>query len=400
MAWNEPGKSNNQGGNQDGPPDLDQAFKDFTNKFSGLFGKKKSSGNGNGNNNDGDPISLKPFIIIGVIVALVIWAVSGIFIVSPAEEAVVLQFGKYEKTVGSGPHWMPRFIQSETKVNVQKISSYSYTSQMLTSDQNIVDVAVSIQYRVGNARDYLYNLVNATQSVQQATASALRQVMGNTTLDQVLTSGRAEVRQKVRVQLEKVLKLYNSGVLVTDVALQPAKAPAEVKDAFDDAIKAQEDETRFQNQAEAYANGVLPIAEGRAKRIHAEAVAYAKQVVLKAQAAVAEFNAIYPVYKNSPRVTRERMYLTAIENVLRHSSKVFVDTKGNNNNLMYLPLDKLVDQAENKVSRKSVDDDKVTQQDLDQQGVMQGEDYNATPIRPGVMTKVNPDSTVGQGARP
>jgi membrane protease subunit HflK len=401
MAWNEPGKGGQQGGNQDGPPELDKVFKDLSDKLSGLFGKKKSNPASSGGGSSA-PTNFKPFIIGGVILLLVIWVLSGIFIVSPAEKAVVLQFGKYETTVGPGPHWIPRLIRSETKVNVQEISNYSYSAQMLTKDQNIVDVAVSVQYRVGDVRDYLYNLVNATNSVQQATASALRQVMGVTTLDQVLTSGRAVVRQAVMQQLEKILQIYHAGIEITDVALQPAKAPAEVKDAFDDAIKAQEDEQRYQNQAEAYANGVLPIAEGRAKRITAEAKAYSQQVVLQADAAVAQFNAIYPVYKDAPRVTRERLYLTAIENVLRHSSKVFVDTKGNNNNLMYLPLDQLVAKEEKKLTEKN-DTDTVTAQELDQSGVLQNS-YENPLSRSGALNNnsstVNPDSLVGQGARP
>ena len=398
MAWNEPGNGNKQGGNQDGPPDLDKVFKDMSDKFSNLFGKKKSSsGTSSGGNGASSSVNAKPFIIIGLIVLPIIWALSGIFIVSPAEKAVVLQFGRYQSTVGPGPHWLPQFIQSETTLDVQKISNYSYSAQMLTKDQNIVDVSVAVQYRISDARDYLYNLTNPSNSVQQATASALRQVIGNTTLDQVLTSGRAVVRQDVMTQLEKILTMYHAGIDVTDVALQPAKAPTEVKDAFDDAIKAQEDEQRYQNQAEAYANGVVPLAQGRAKRFSEEAGAYAKQVVLQAQAAVSEFNAIYSVYRNAPEVTRERMYLTAIEHVLQRSSKVFVDTKGNNNNLMYLPLDKLIAKTEKTLQATVNNSDTVTTQDLDQSGVLENTETTSQPIR---STFTNPDSTVGQGARP
>ena len=396
MAWNEPGKSG-QGGNQDGPPDLDKVFKDIGDKFSGLFGKKKTSSNG-GSSAGGEVTNLKPFIIGGVIVALLIWALSGIFIVSPAERSVVLQFGQYRSTVGPGPHWIPRFIQSETTVNVQNISNYSYSAQMLTTDQNIVDVAVAVQYRISDAKNYLYNLVNANDSVQQATASALRQVIGHTTLDQVLTSGRAVVRQDVLEQVEKILQLYHAGIEITDVALQPARAPAEVKDAFDDAIKAQEDEQRYQNQAEAYANSVVPIAQGKAKRIGQEADAYAKKVVLQSKGAVAQFNAVYAVYKNAPTVTRERMYIETIEKVLEESSKVFIDTKGNNN-LMYLPLDKLIGSKVKDLSNSDDDDQTVTSQDLTDSGVLRNTDSSEeNNLRAGPYA--NPDSTVGQGVRP
>lgn len=399
MAWNEPGNGNKQGGNQDGPPDLDKVFKDMSDKFSRLFGKKKSS-SGSSTSGSGGSVNVKPLIIVGLIVLLIIWALSGIFIVSPAEKSVVLQFGRYQSTVGPGPHWIPQFIQSETTLDVQKISNYSYSAQMLTKDQNIVDVSVAVQYRISDARDYLYNLTNANNSVQQATASALRQVIGNTTLDQVLTSGRAVVRQDVMTQLEKILALYHAGIDVTDVALQPAKAPSEVKDAFDDAIKAQEDEQRYQNQAEAYANGVLPLARGRAKRFSEEAGAYAQQIVLQAQAAVSQFNAVYSVYRNAPEVTRERMYITAVEKVLQHSSKVFVDTKGNNNNLMYLPLDKLISKTEKSLQASVNNSDTVTTQDLEQSGVLDDSGSNVKLSQPNQSSFTNSDSTVGQGARP
>jgi membrane protease subunit HflK len=336
MSWQEP--KNNGQKNEQGPPDLDELLKKFSHKISQLFGKKNSS-----SATPTEPKSLG--IGFGVILAVVllIWALSGVFIVSPAEQGVVLLFGKYQRTVGSGPHWIPRFFESETTVNVQKISTYSYDAPMLTQDQNIVDVSVAVQYRIINPRDYLFNVVNPTMSLQQATASALRQVIGQTTLDAILTTGRAEVRDSVSQQLTKILSIYNAGIVITDVALQPAKAPEQVKNAFDDAIKAQEDEQRFKNQAEAYAMGVVPIAQGKAKRIMQEAQAYKQQIVLQAQADVARFLAILPVYQASPAVTRDRLYISTLQGILQRSQKVFVDTS-KSNNLLYLPLDKLMEQ--------------------------------------------------------
>jgi membrane protease subunit HflK len=397
MAWNEPGKGGNQSGGQDGPPDLDKVFKDIADKFNSFFGGKKKSSSGSNGSGEG-AVSVKPFIIGGVVIALILWGLSGIFIVSPAERAVLLTFGKYSSTVGPGPHWVPRMIQQETTVNVKKISNYSYSAQMLTKDQNIVDVAVAVQYRISNAREYLYNLTNPDNSMQQATASALRQVMGNTTLDEVLTSGRAVVRQNILEQIEKILTMYNAGIEITDVALQPARAPAEVKEAFDDAIKAQEDEQRYQNQAEAYANGVIPLAQGKSKRITQEAGAYEQQVVLQAQAAVAEFDAIYSVYQNAPKVTRERMYLTAMENVLQHSSKVLVDTKGHNN-LMYLPLDKLL-AKQSATAENNAGNDSISSKDLAASGVLPSSYTNDSANSDSSSAYVNPDSTVGGGVRP
>lgn len=322
---------------------------------------------------------------------MLIWVLSGMFVVSPAEQSVVLLFGKYQQTLDSGPHWIPRFIESQTTLNVQKISTYSYSAQMLTQDQNIVDVAVAVQYRIDNARDYLFNVVNPTESLQQATASALRQVIGNTTLDNVLTTGRAEVRDKIKVQLQNILAIYHSGIDVTDVALQPARAPEQVKDAFDDAIKAQEDEQRFTNQAQAYAMGVVPIAQGNAKRIVQEAMAYKQQIVLQAQADVSRFLAILPTYQSAPAVTRDRIYLTTMEGILARSSKVFVDTKSNN--MIYLPLDKIHGK-----SAKSTDSnvDRITQAltttgDLSDKSVA-----HASADRPDRFS-TNPDSQISQG---
>ncbi len=339
MAWNEPG---NGGDKNEGPPELDKVFRDLSSKITGLFAKRNNTRSTLGGSNKSIPVNRKPLVIGGIAVIVTIWLLSGIFIVSPAQRAVVLQFGKYYETVGPGPHWLPRFIRSQTTVDVQKIANYTYSAaKMLTKDQNIVDVSVVAQYRIADAKDYLYNLVNADNSVKQAIASSLRQVMGNTTLDQVLTSGRTVVRQEVEQQLIKILRLYHAGIEITDVALQPARAPAAVKTAFDDAIKAQEDEQRYQNQAQAYANQVVPLAQGKAKRILQEAEAYKQKVVLAAKGDVSKFTAIYTVYRNAPTVTKERLYLDAMEAVLQHSSKVFVDTTGSNN-LFYLPLDKLV----------------------------------------------------------
>lgn len=382
MAWNEP---NNNQQKPEGPPDLDKAFKELLAKFNGLFGQKSSGSSSQKGSNS----SAKSLLFIGFFVLIALWALSGIFIVAPAEKAVVLQFGRYHSTVESGPHWLPRFIRTAQKVNVQKVSNYSYSAQMLTKDQNIVDVAVAVQYRVSDARQFLFNVKNPNISLQQATASALRQVIGNTTLDQVLTTGRAVVRQQVVLQLNKILKLYQAGIQITDVALQPAQAPSEVKAAFDDAIKAQEDEQRYQNQAEAYANNVVPVAQGRAKRILQEANAYAQQTVLNAQGNVARFDALFRAYKQAPTVTRERLYLDAMQEIMQRSTKVFVDTKGNNN-LLYLPLNKLLhaqssanSQSEQVVSGLNAADNMLGQDDI------------------GASNNMNPDSVVGtRGVRP
>ncbi len=415
MAWTEPGKdkqpeeqkSNNDNKNKEqGPPDLDEAFRQLSKKFSSLFGgSKKPSGNNNSqpsSSGSGLPtFKVSRFGVIAFLLLLVIvWILSGIFIVSPPEQSVVLQFGQYEKTVGPGPHWIPRFINSETTLNVEKISNYSYDALMLTKDQNIVDVAVAVQYRISDAKQYLYSVSNPIASLQQATASALRQVIGNTTLQSVLTSGRAVVRQEVSVQLTKTLALYNTGIVITDIALQPARPPEQVKAAFDDAIKAQEDEQRYINQAQAYAMGVVPIAEGGAKRIAAAAQAYQQQVVLDAQAETTRYLAVLPVYMRAPTVTRERMYLSTMEAVLSHTNKVFIDANSSHN-LLYLPFDKLFQHQQVQVPMRLANDNDVQASNLAASGNINSSENGSSDdngiARPSRFTIDNPDNNVSGG---
>lgn len=353
MPWNEPGSGNNndqkdpwtgkpkQNG---GPPDLEALLRQFKKKLDAFLSNKKTTG-------QTEPSEKKPPFkfgrnrIITVLLFLVaIWFLWGIFIVGPAEQAVVLRFGKYVETVGPGPHWIFRGIEDAYTVNEQRIATYSYDSEMLTKDENIVSVAVAVQYRINSARDYLFNVTKPAESLHQATASALRQVIGGTNLDQVLTSGREQIRKQVQDQTTSILAKYQTGLLITDVAIQPARAPDEVKEAFDDAIKAQEDEQRFENQAQAYAMQVVPIAQGQAQRLSAEAKAYQQQVVLHAQAETAPFLALLPEYQKAPAVTRERLYLETLQKVFADTSKVLVDTTGNN--MFYLPLDKLMNPSE------------------------------------------------------
>lgn len=350
MAWNEPGSGNNNDKDpwtgkpkRNTPPDLEQALRTLRNKLAQLLGSKNNSSQPSGSNQN------PPFKFSGISFAALLallaglWILWGIFIVDPAEQAVIVRFGKYVDTVGPGPHWVPRLIDSVYTVNEQKIATYTYAAQMLTQDQNLVAVSTAVQYRVGNARDYLFNVVDPTESLKQATASALRQVIGHSNLDLVLTSGREQIRQQTQDLLTKILARYNTGLIVTDVALLPAKAPDEVKDAFDDAIRAQEDEQRFVNQAQSYAMQVEPNAKGQAQRLLADSKAFQQQVVLRAKADTAQFLALLPKYQSAPGVTRDRMYLDTLESVLANTNKVLVDT--NSNSMFYLPLDKLIHTA-------------------------------------------------------
>lgn len=336
MGWNEPdqGKDPWKGKNQ--PPDLDEALKRLHGKLKKmLFGSTA----GKAGNEPPKTSNSSLAVVMFALSAFILWVLSGIFIVDPAEQAVILRFGKYVETVGPGPHWIPRLISSKVVMNVDRLLDYSYSAQMLTSDENLVSVSLAVQYRIGDLQQYLFNVANPEESLQQATSSALRQVVGTTTLDQIITEGREVWGGQVQDTLIKTLSLYKTGIVIVNVSPQPARAPESVQDAFDDAIKAQEDEKRFKEQAYAYAAKVVPIAEGNASRIRQEAEAFAKQVVLQAQGEVAEFLALLPHYIAAPEITAKRMYLDTMQMVLTKSSKIIVDGKAGN--LLYLPLDKL-----------------------------------------------------------
>ncbi|MFJ1269025.1 FtsH protease activity modulator HflK [Legionella lytica] len=347
MGWNEPDKGKDPWKGKNQPPDLDEALKRLHDKLKKMFfGTAGKSGT------EPPKTSSSNTSLIAIMVAVsafILWALAGIFIVDPAEQAVILRFGKYVETVGPGPHWIPRLISSKVVMNVDRLLDYSYSAQMLTSDENLVSVSLAVQYRIGDLQQYLFNVANPEESLQQATSSALRQVVGTTTLDQIITEGREIWGNQVHETLTKTLEMYKTGIVIVNVSPQPARAPESVQDAFDDAIKAQEDEKRFKEQALAYAAKVVPIAEGNASRIKQEAEAFSKQVVLQAQGEVAEFLALLPQYILTPDITAQRMYLETMQMVLTKSSKIIVDSKAGN--LLYLPLDKLAkSQPENSLT--------------------------------------------------
>ncbi|WP_417664177.1 FtsH protease activity modulator HflK [Pseudidiomarina donghaiensis] len=345
MAWNQPGNGNNndrdpwknQGGRDQGPPDLDEAIKNLLGKL-GLGGNK---GKGGGSNKTGGGFPARGFGVIAII-AVAIWFIAGFYTVKEAERGVVLRFGQYHNLVESGLHWRPLFVDSVQTVDVSNVQQFQSEGFMLTQDENVVHVELDVQYRIVNPRDYLYAVENADNSLAQATDSALRYVVGHTTMDEVLTVGREAVRQNTLELLENIIAPYQLGIQVVDINLLPARPPEAVKDAFDDAIAAQEDEQRFIREAEAYAREIEPLARGQVRRVLQEAQAYREQVVLKAQGEVARFNELLPQYKAAPQVTRERLYIETLENIYSNTAKVMVDVEGSNN-MMYLPLDKVLE---------------------------------------------------------
>ena len=343
MSWNEPGGSNgdkdpwgNRNKNQ-GPPDLDEVFANFRKKFGGIFGDKS------GGNNKGSSSFSISFVLIG---ALVIWALSGIYIIDEGKQGVVLQFGEFHSISEPGPHWYPRFIQSVETVDISGVRSVNLgrnTSEalMLTKDENIVDVEFTVQYKVKNAKDFLFNVSNPTATLIQATESAIREIVGKNNIDFVIQEGRPEVAARTEKLIQDILDDYKAGIQVTNLNMQDAQAPEQVQEAFDDAIRSREDRDRKVKEAEAYKNDIIPKARGAAARLIQEATAYRDEKVARSSGEANRFNQILIEYKKAPKVTRERLYLETMQDVLSGTNKVMVDVK-QGNSLMYLPVDKLM----------------------------------------------------------
>lgn len=351
MAWNEPGDNSNKndqdpwggrrGGGRQGPPDLDEAFRKLQDSLNGIFGKpKRGSGSGGGGGGRGGSLGL---FGIGLAILAVLWLYNAIYVVDEQEQAVILRFGQYHETVGPGLNIYFPPIDKKFQENVTRERAYSKQGQMLTEDENIVEVPLTVQYKVSNLKDFVLNVDQPEVSLQHATESALRHVAGSTTMDKILTEGREQMATEVRDRLQRFLDTYKTGITVTQVNIQSAAAPREVQEAFDDVIRAREDEQREKNQAEAYANGVVPEARGQAQRIIEEANGYRDEVVSRAQGEADRFTKLAGEYHKAPEVTRQRLYLDTMQDVLSQTSKVLVTGKQGQNNLIYLPLDKMID---------------------------------------------------------
>ena len=345
MSWNEPGGGNNRpndpwGGGNQGPPDLDEALKKFQEKLNSLFGGGSRS---SGGNTGGGASSA----MLGVIAsaALLVWGVMGFYQIDEQERAVVLRFGEYHSTVTPGLQWNPPLIDEVIKLNVTKVRAQSFREVMLTKDENIVDVNLSVQYVISNPENFVLKVRDPEVSLQHATQSALRHVVGDNRMDLVLTEGRAAIALEVQQRVQNLLEDYQTGIQVSKVTVDDAQPPSQVQAAFDDVIKAREDEERVKNEAQAYANGIIPEARGQAQRQLEEANAYREQVVANAEGEANRFSKLLAEYRKAPEVTRERLYLESIQSVYGNASKVMVDVEGGNN-MMYLPLDKLAERSQ------------------------------------------------------
>lgn len=355
MAWNEPGnkgKDNdpwgNGGGdggrrsNDQGPPDIDELIKNLSKKFNGLFGGKGGSGSSGGGGSAGASAGLLGGLVV---LAVVVWAAMGFYAVDEAERGVVMRFGELQQEViMPGLRWNPPLIDEVQKVNISRVNTRSYSNDMLTTDENIVTVSVSVQYIVEDPVQYVVRVRDPQSGLDQGVESAIRHVVGGTTMDRVLTQGRADVAAEIRERSQTYMRNYQTGIMVTQVNVENAQPPVAVQIAFDDVIRAREDEQRVQNQALAYANRVIPEARGEAQRIIEQANAYRDQVVARSEGEAYRFEQLLTEYRLSPLVTRERIYIDSIQEVLRNSSKVLIDVEGGNN-MMFLPLDRMMQQA-------------------------------------------------------
>ncbi|WP_277760362.1 MULTISPECIES: FtsH protease activity modulator HflK [unclassified Pseudomonas] len=352
MAWNEPGgNSNNQdpwggkrrnNGDRKGPPDLDEAFRKLQESLNGLFGggkKRGDDGGGSGKSSGG----FGGLLGIGLVVLAAVWLYSAVYVVDEQEQAVVLRFGKYYETVGPGLNIYFPPIDKKYMENVTRERAYTKQGQMLTEDENIVEVPLTVQYKISNLQDFVLNVDQPEISLQHATDSALRHVVGSTAMDQVLTEGRELMASEIKERLQRFLDTYRTGITVTQVNVQSAAAPREVQEAFDDVIRAREDEQRSRNQAETYANGVVPEARGQAQRILEDANGYRDETVSRAKGEADRFTKLVAEYRKAPEVTRQRLYLDTMQEVFSSTSKVLVTgNKNGQSNLLYLPLDKMI----------------------------------------------------------
>ena len=342
MAWNEPGNGGRDpwGNRQDeGPPDLDEAFKKLQNNLGKMFGGGgQSSG---GQSSGGNPVS-KSILWLALVGAAVVYVMMGVYTLDEQERGVVLRLGTAtESILMPGLSWQPPLIDKVIIHNVSRVRSHPQQAEMLTEDENIVKVKLTVQYVIDDVKAFALNVKSPEQSLYQSTESAVRHVVGSTEMDRVLTEGRAIMGTEIKTRIQDYMNDYGTGIAVTQVNIDETAPPDAVREAFDEVIRAREDEVRVRNEANAYANKVIPEARGEAQRYLEEAEAYRRQVVAEARGESERFSKLLVEYQVAPEVTRERMYIDTLESVMSQSSKVMIDVEGGNN-MMYLPLDRMV----------------------------------------------------------
>ncbi|MGA0935741.1 MAG: FtsH protease activity modulator HflK [Pseudohongiellaceae bacterium] len=352
MAWNEPDNddrkddpwSNRPSGNDQGPPDLEEVLNSFISKITGLFGGGKGGKGGKGGNDGGGGETISGGLVVGVIVILgIIWVGAGFYTVDEQERGVVLRFGvAQEAVVLPGLHWNPPLVDSVTLINVTRVYDRDFSDTMLTEDDNIIDITMTVQYVITDARKYYLEVEDPEISLQHAAESAIRHIVGSSTMDNAITLGRDQIAQDTALRLQDYMDLYGTGITIRQVNIDQSLPPQQVREAFDDVIKAREDNQSFQNQARAYANQVVPESRGQARRQIEEANAYKDRVVAQAEGEARRFEQLLVEYQKAPEVTRERLYIDALQRVMGSVSKVMVDVDGSGNNMIVLPLDQII----------------------------------------------------------
>lgn len=373
MSWNEPGgKKDPWSGRdqQETPPDLEEVMRGLHEKIGRFFGGGENA----------------PFRTIGLflLIALAVWGLTGIYLVDEGSRGVVTRFGRYAETTMPGLHWhIPAPIEQVQVVNMeqqrflevgyrsggrqQSLGSVPKEALMLTQDENIIDIRLAVQYQIKDAKDYLFNVADPDETLKQVIESAERAVVGKSTMDFVLTEGRGKVADEIKSEIQQTLDQYRTGIRVSNVSLVDAQAPEEVQAAFMDAIKAREDEQRLKNEAEAYANEVVPKARGAAARLLEESEAYKQRVIARAEGDASRFKQLLAEYDKAPEVTRERLYLDTIEEVLARTGTLLIDVK-NGNNLLYLPIDKLQKTASPLMPSRDTENTTITTPEISDSG--------------------------------
>ena len=363
MAWNQPGGNGdqdpwgNRGRQQQGPPDLDEILRKLQGRWGRVFGQRPSGPGRSGRGGSGRGFGRGGAVGAGIVAVVLLagWWLAGVWIIQEPEKGVVLRFGAYYRTMDPGFNWAPYFIDSVITVNVDRVrnAEIGFRNQgssvaavprealMLTEDENIVDLQFAVQYRVKDPAQFLFQNSEPEIALRQATESAVREIVGRSKMDFVLTEGRGAVAAETQGLIQDILDRYKTGLHVMSVNMQNAQPPAQVQDAFLDAIKAREDQERIINEAKAYQADVVPKARGEANAILAEAEAYRQRVEAIALGDASRFEQVLHAYRTAPEVTRDRLYLEAVESVLASTSKVLVDIP-EGNNLMYLPLDQII----------------------------------------------------------
>ena len=367
MPWDQPGSGGEkdpwgQKNNQQGPPDLEKVIKDIKDKLGLSRGGKGRSGDDSDGAGGRKP-GYGMFVIIAI-VAVGFWLASGFYTITQGEQGIELRLGKYKRTTEAGLHWhVPAPIDTVDIINVQAVNTVEvgYRSRggsnattvprealMLTKDENIIDIQFAVLYDIKSPTDLMFNVADPVEAVvRQATESAVRETIGQNSMDFAITEGRSVIATETQTLLQQILDRYKTGINVRSVEMQDAQPPAEVKDAFDDAVRAREDEQRLKNLAEAYSNDVIPRARGAAARVTQEAEAYKASVIAKAEGEASRFDQIRTEYEKAPGVTRDRLYLDAMQNVLGSTSKMVIDQTQGGNSVMYLPLDKMIENSRN-----------------------------------------------------